>query len=187
VPFSRYSELLSKEGGFKDSTTGNKSTDPGKNPPTLPYVIIPDAEFFGFMARHVGYPGKPANHINLNGVETIVFTSKEVDTTIKSYPRIIDKPANHVLMGGMETILVKQDEYKNYLSKYPGVQGMPSNYLKVGKLTVVVLPINDGFRQNVPMPNEPRISPADRATQWGGSRGDTQPGGGDSSGTEAHQ
>ena len=83
IPFSRYSEQVSKKSGFGEQ-------------PTLPYVIIPDSELFGFMARHAGYPGKPVNHVNLNGVETIVFTSKEVDTTIRSYPRVAEKPANHV-------------------------------------------------------------------------------------------
>ena len=180
VPFSRYSGLLSK----KNSEVS--STDQDKNTPTLPYVIIPDSEFFGFMARHVGYPGKPVNHINLNGVETIVFTSKEVDTSIKSYPGVANKPSNHVMMGGMETVLVKQEEFKSYLSKYPVAPGLPSNYLKIGGLTVVVLPINDGFRQNVPMPSEPRISPADRSTKWITPPSETTPSNGDATGTQAH-
>lgn len=141
VPLNQYDSFLSQQNGIANKPA-NYIAYGIDQIATYPYIIVPDSEYQSYMKNHLGYTKKPANHININGKETIILSSKEINTDFSVYPGIAGKPANHVVIDGQEVIFVKEEKYLGFISQYSGVPKLPSNYVYIDKKIVVVIPIN---------------------------------------------
>jgi|GEM_PF-3627233 len=131
-----------------------------------PFLAIPDDQLEAFLGKYRGYAGKPANHINFNGTETVILSSRELNLSPSAYPKVPAHPEGLVMVGGMETKFVKPEDLSGYISRFPGIKGLPSNYVRIGNLTVVVLPFNSGPGFIYSLPADHRISPNEQSTRW---------------------
>lgn len=141
IPHNQYDTFLSQQVGIAHKPANIIAN--GKDQlTTYPYLIVPKSEYASYMKKHPGFAGKPANHIMLNGKETIILSSQEINTNMSLYPGIGNKPANHVLIDGQEVVFVDKEKYSGFVAQYPGVPELPSNYVYIDKKIVVVVPIN---------------------------------------------
>ncbi len=141
IPFKQYDSFLSQQIGIANKPANFIVS--GKDQLVIyPYIIVPEHEYSSYMKKHVGYEGKPANHVMLNGKETVMLSSREINTNQSLYPGIVNKPANHVFIEGQEVIFIKKEKYPGFIAQYPGIPGLPSNYVYIENKVVVVVPIN---------------------------------------------
>lgn len=120
----------------------------------LPYLIVPESEFEKFLKKQTGIVGKPKNHVMIEGKETVLLSSKEIQTNIGYYRGVKNKPDNFVVIGrygpkilaNQVAIIIKPGEYNDYIKgKKSGYEALPSNYIRMGEdnRIVIVIPAND--------------------------------------------
>ncbi len=127
--------------------TGNKTRVSGAE--GLRYVIVPNESYAAELKRYPGFVGKPANHIQIRGQETVVLKTSEVKLKTKKgqsfllYPGFVNKPANHISIDGIHTILVPRSNYLDFMKRQVGVADLPGNYVQIDRRTVQVIPVDD--------------------------------------------
>lgn len=161
VQFENYDSFMQQHEPVAGESS-NEISKGGKKISVFPFIVVPDSEY-------PRYQGKDANHVRVNGKETIVFSASEINTSISSYPGIKGKPANHVVIDGVETVFIDEAEYRSYISRYEaqGIKDMPSNYLQVDGKTVIVIPVKDVKNKNLIENTSSRVSGASQPTPRG--------------------
>lgn len=143
IPYDEYDDFLKNQTGIVGKPANHIMIKKDEIV-ALPYMIVPHVEHAVFMKKQTGIAGKPVNHVMIDGKETILISSKEIQTNIGYYAGIADKPENYIMISPtQQAVIVKKSQYRKFIKQYPGIVGRPSNYVRINGKTVVVIPENE--------------------------------------------